>query len=72
MDLVCLYTNHWFLSFVIILIILSKLGIELSGKGFVTTILVQYIMVQALWGSHGEKCLTDRKERIERELRRNF
>lgn len=72
MDLICLYTNHWFLSFIIILIILYQANIELSGKGFVAAIIAQYVIIQVLWGSHGGKCLNDKKEKIERELRRNF
>lgn len=64
MDLVCLYTNHWFLSFLIILIIISNLGIELSGKAFITSIIVQYLMVQVLWNNYGLNCLNAEKERI--------
>lgn len=71
MDLICLYTNHWFLSFIIILIILSQAN-ELSVKVFMAAIIAQYVIIQVLWGSRGGKCLNDKKEKIERELRRNF
>lgn len=71
MDLICLYTNHWFLSFIIILIILYQAN-ELSVKVFMAAIIAQYVIIQVLWGSHGGKCLNDKKEKIERELRRNF
>ena len=72
MDLICLYTNHWFLSFIIILIILHWANIELSGWESVAAIIAQYVIVQVLWSSHGGKCLNDKKEKIERELHRNF
>jgi uncharacterized membrane protein YiaA len=72
MDLICLYTNHYLLSFIIILIILYWANIELSGKGFVAAIIAQYVIVQVLWSSHGGKCLNDKREKIDQELRRNF
>lgn len=70
MDLVCLYTNHWFLSFVIILIILHNFGIELSGKKFITTVIIQYLIVQALWDNHGKKCLNAEREILDKRLDR--
>jgi hypothetical protein len=70
MDPVCWYVNHWFLSFVIILMIISQVGIELSFKGFVITMIAQYVMVQIAWNNHGQKCLNDEKVKLERRMDR--
>jgi hypothetical protein len=73
MGFLCWWSNHWFLSFLLLSIIITQIsnvsGIETGTPGLFAVILLQCIIVAGIRSYKGTECLKEERNNIARKLK---